>query len=200
MASTKKIGRAWFILGGMLFLLIAIAAAKAQTQSTVYCDENPLVPDCICRSADGQIIEDYDYKSDWMSTYCAGNGMLQQKRTALQIEKPGCVERTEVMLYQLVPQDYCKKCPPPKIVSSWTPYGCAGARTIVQRQVLAYYYTPTVDECEIGRFVETKVETPGVCSTILGAPLLWVSSNWLVVLGIIVVAIIATIYAIKKWR
>ena len=182
-----------------LFLVFFAAAVAAE-----YCDIAPS-PDCVCRDSSGTVIADFEFGSDWISTYCAGNGLEAQKRTTFELVKPDCVERVEVELHQLVPRDYCSKCDSPVTVSGWSPVSCVGNKTLYQRSVLAYYFNQgswnvSFEKCEVGRFTEFNLDSNGPCGSPAGPPVLWLANNFLVIIAGAAVGIVALAFFVKLKR
>ena len=192
----------------LLTLAVVFLASNA---SAVYCDVAPQLQDCVCREITetdqlGNIIEfeeieDVVSSSAWINLYCESSvGTMRQKRTAFQIIKPECAERFDFVEYKSVQNDLCKSCPDPKLLGGWQARQCVGSKTVVERDVIAYYFLPDVTDCELGRFVELKIENEGVCSAPGGSILLRITKNWFVVTALMLFLIGAVIYIIIKRR
>lgn len=181
----------------LLFLLAFSASAFA-----VYCDEQPTLSTCQCRQmADAGAwidLPDTIEASAWFNTYCSSSGFIRQKRAVLEIVKPACDQRAEYTEYQDVPYEICKSCPPPKVLSSWQAIQCAGSKTVYQRNIIAYYYSQEVSECELGQWVELKTEAAGACSTAIGTVGLAAANNLLMLAVVAAIAALATVLYFKK--
>lgn len=192
----------------LVMLAVAFIAANA---SAAYCDIAPHLQDCVCRKITetdqlGNIIafeeiEDIYSTSEWFNLYCESSvGTMRQKRTAFQIIKPECIERFDFVEYKSVQNELCKSCPDPKLLGSWQARQCIGSKTVMEREIIAYYFLPNVTECELGRFVELKIENTGICSAPGGSVLLGLTKNWIAITALMLFSFGAVIYILIKRR
>lgn len=156
-----------------LFFVAFFALLLLANGFAVYCDQttDPAYDSalCTCRVNTGDLsqtwqeLPDTIVDSEWFNMYCAGNGMLQQQRALLQIVKPSCDKRVETRETQQVYVDFCLSCPAPVSTGEWKINRCVGSLTLWQKDILAYYYLPSVQECEQGKWIELKLEDDNVC-------------------------------------
>lgn len=103
--------------------------------------------DCQCYPTD--IIK----TGNWFGEYCNA-GFLHETRTMEKLRTPECKDKYFVVESRDIAQDFCKKCPEPRVVGDWTEKGCVNEFKVYERKVVAQVFSPLLDKCYKQNFVE----------------------------------------------
>lgn len=142
-------------------VLAACVLSSVHAAETFYCDEYPNLVDCTCRDA-----QEVVPISEWFNMGCTGEAsMIMQQRAVLKVVKPECVDYFEVREYQDVFVNFCIQCPAPDLVGEWQTRMCIGEKTLAQREIIAYYFDASVDECKKGNWLLLELRDGGPCAS-----------------------------------